>query len=75
MFSKSNNYPFYEMKTFKYDEWDIKNPSLHSDFKNVYLVPVKSAPEKSFSQNSFFRAKLFLGALFTKVKCSFLKSV
>jgi hypothetical protein len=62
-----------------------KNQSFHSDFKNVYLILVKNAPKKSFIQktillievpeNWFYWAKLFVGALFTKVKCIFLKSV
>ncbi len=53
-----------------------KNPSFRTNFKNVHMTLVKSAPKKSFSQkNQFFWAKLFLGALFTKVMCTFLKSV
>jgi hypothetical protein len=66
-----------------------KNPSFHTDFKNVHMTLVKSAPKKSFGQKtvlpienlsyvlkkSVFWLKLFLGALFTKVICTFLKSV
>jgi hypothetical protein len=63
-----------------------KNPSFHTDFKNVHMTSVKSAPKKNFAQKTdFFRTfsigkivfwlKLFLGALFTKVFCTFLKSV
>ncbi len=65
-----------------------KNPFFHTDFKNVHMTLVKSATKKSFSQkNEFFRTfkfsiakivfwlKLFLGALFTKVICTVLKSV
>jgi hypothetical protein len=63
-----------------------KNPSFRTDFKNVHMTIVKSAPKKSFSQktilpienwkvlkNRFF-GQIFLGALFTKVICTFLKS-
>jgi hypothetical protein len=33
-----------------------KNPSFHTDFKNVQMTFVKSAPKKSFAQkNDFFR--------------------
>ncbi len=40
------------------------------------MTLVKSAPKKSFAQKTdFFLAKTFLGALFTKVICTFLKSV
>jgi hypothetical protein len=59
-----------------------KNPAFHTDFKNVHMTFVKSAPKKSVSQKNIlpienigFWAKLFLGALFTKVICTFLKSV
>jgi hypothetical protein len=53
-----------------------KNPFFHTDFKNVHMTLVKSAPKKSVAQkNRFFWLKLFLGALFTKVICTFLKSV
>ncbi len=50
------------------------------DFKNVHMTLVKSAPKKGFDQNpiflgKFLLVKLFLGALFTKVICSFFKSV
>jgi hypothetical protein len=53
------------------------------------MILVKSAPKKSFAQKTFFLGlfqfqfsigkivfwlKLFLGALFTKVICTFLKS-
>ncbi len=58
-------------------------------FKNVHMTLVKSAAEKSFAQNTDFLGlsgkfsigkivcwlKLFLGAIFTKVICTFLKSV
>jgi hypothetical protein len=62
--------------------------SFHTGFKNVYLKIVKSAPKKMESKNYFanlkfarsrrkfgFVGKFDLGALFTKVKCTFLKSV
>jgi hypothetical protein len=44
------------------------------------MTLVKSAPKKSFAQKFsigkiVFWLKLFLGALFTKVICTFLKSV
>jgi hypothetical protein len=46
------------------------------------MTLVKSAPKKSFAQKTdffglkiVFWLKLFLGALFTKVICTFLKSV
>ncbi len=64
-----------------------KNPSFHTDFKNVHMTLVKSAPEKRFAQNTNFLglrqtfnwensfwAKTFLCALFTKFICTFLKS-
>jgi hypothetical protein len=61
-----------------------KNLSFYTDFKNVHLTLEKSI-QKSFAQkidflgffigqNSFL-ANAFLGALFTKIKCTFLKSV
>jgi hypothetical protein len=62
-----------------------KNRSFRTDFKNVHMTLVKSAPKESFSQKRFyldfsigkiiFWLKLFLGALFTKVTCIFLRSV
>ncbi len=59
-----------------------KNLSFHTDFKNVNMTFVKSAPKKSFAKkNDFsisrivFWLKHFLGALFTQVICTFLKSV
>ncbi len=52
----------------------LKNPSFHTDFKNVHMTLVKSAPKKSFAQKTDFLV-FFLGALFTKVICTFLKSV
>ncbi len=63
-----------------------KNPSFHTDFKIVHVTLVKSAPKKSFAQKMIFWGlfsigkivfwlKLFLGALFTRVICTFLKSV
>jgi hypothetical protein len=30
----------------------MKNPSFRFDFKNAYLISVKIAPNKSFSQKS-----------------------
>ena len=39
---------------FKYGEWGIKNLSFHTDFKNVSLILVRSAPKKSFSQKTVF---------------------
>jgi hypothetical protein len=53
-----------------------KNPSFHTDFRNVNLIFVKSAPKNVLGKNcfvpekSFFWTNLFLSALFT-----FLKSV
>jgi hypothetical protein len=51
-----------------------KNPFFRTDFKNVHMTLVKSAPNKSFSQkailpieNHFFGQNFFLGALFSKV--------
>jgi hypothetical protein len=57
-------------------------------FKNVQMTFVKSAPKKNVAQKTdffglrqisidkiVFLAKTFLGALFTKVICTFLKSV
>jgi hypothetical protein len=63
-----------------------KNPAFRTYFKNEHMTFVKSAPKKSFSQKtilpiekvlkiSVFWAKLFLGALFTKIICTLLKSV
>ena len=62
-----------------------KNPSFCTDFKNVHMTLVKSALKKDFSQKTVlpiekskkigFSGKTFLGALFTKVLCTFLKSV
>ncbi len=68
-----------------------KNPFFYTDFKNVRMTLVKSAPKKSFApKTDVFRTlnfskfsiakivswlKLFLGALFAKVICTFLKSV
>ncbi len=59
-----------------------KNPSFPTDFKNVHMTLVKSAPKKILPKkpifsigNIVFWLKLFLGALFTKVICTFLKSV
>ncbi len=66
-----------------------KNPSFHTGFKNVHMTFVKSAPKKNFAQKTDFFSdlgkfsigkivfwlKLFLGALFTRVICTFLKSV
>jgi hypothetical protein len=62
--------------------------SFHSGFKNVYLITVKSSPKKVVAitilpiqnlpevpENSVLGAKFYLGALFTKVKCTFLKSI
>jgi hypothetical protein len=56
------------MKTFFLQIWQI----FHTDFKNVSLTLVKSAPKKSFSQKTVFSIKSvfeqnFFGALFTKV--------
>ncbi len=63
-----------------------KNPSFRTDFKNVNMTLVKSAPKKTFSKKLFYQlkiclkksvfwAKLFWGALFTKVIGTFFKSV
>jgi hypothetical protein len=67
---------------------ESKNPSFRTDFKNVHMTLVKSVRKKSLSQKtilpienllspkiSVFWVKLFLAALFTKVICTFLKSV
>jgi hypothetical protein len=56
-----------------------KNPSFHTDFKNVNLILVKSAPKKVFAKKLFCHlkywlspkksvilGKTFLGALFIK---------
>jgi hypothetical protein len=66
------------MKTFFfiYREWGNKNPSFHTDFNTVNLIIVKSAHKNSFcqktvSEKAFCWVKLFLGSLFTKVKCKF----
>jgi hypothetical protein len=40
---------------FKYGEWDIKN----TEFKNVNLIVVKSAPKQNFSQKIGFGATFF----------------
>jgi hypothetical protein len=34
-----------------------KNPSFHTDFKNVHMTLVKSAPKKSFSQKTILPIK------------------
>jgi hypothetical protein len=65
-----------------------KNLSFYTYFKNVHLTLVKVHPKKFCLKNRFFRdfahlsidkkvfwLKLFLGALFTKIKFTFLKSV
>ncbi len=66
-----------------------KNPSFHTDFKNVYLTLVKSAPKISFAQKYDFLGlskfsigkivfvdKIFFGCTFYhKVVCTFLKSI
>ncbi len=65
-----------------------KNPSFLTDFKNVHMTFGKSAPKKVLAKKPFYQLKicevlrkicfwatLFLGALFTKVICTFLKSV
>ncbi len=59
-----------------------KNPSFHTDLKNVHMT-VKSAHKKVLAKRLFytnwkklvFWAKLFLGALFTKIICTFFKSI
>jgi hypothetical protein len=70
--------PFQELKTFfslNMANGVSKNPTFHTDFKNVNLIIlIKSAPKQNFSQKTVL-PKLFVGALFTKVKCIFLKSV
>ncbi len=53
-----------------------KYPSFHTDFKNVNLTLVA---KKKFCKITNFLGlpawlKLFLGAIFTKIKCAFLKS-
>ncbi len=51
-----------------------KNPSFHTDFKNVHL---KSAPESFLPEKSNCLGlwlKLFIGSFFAKVKCTFLQS-
>ncbi len=65
-----------------------KNPSFRTDFKNVHMTIVKSAQKKVLAKKLFYQLKIclspkkigflgrtFLGALFTKVICTFLKSV
>ncbi len=62
-----------------------KSPSFRNDFKNVHMTLVKSAPKQVFAKKLFYQLKvlkqsvfwatLFLGAIFTKVICTFLKSV
>jgi len=56
-----------------------KNPAFRTDFKNVHMTFVKSAPKKTqlkiCPKKIGFLGKTFLGALFTKVICTFLKSV
>jgi hypothetical protein len=65
-----------------------KYPSFHTDFKNVHMTLVKSAPKKVLAKKLFYQlktcpspkksvfwAKLFWGPLFTKVICTYLKSV
>ncbi len=42
--------PFLELKTFFSLNEASKNPSFRTDFKNVQMTLVKSAPKKSFSQ-------------------------
>ncbi len=76
-------------KLFFFDlvEWGIKK-SFHTDFKNVHLTFVKSAPKNSFAQKPIildlgkcsigkivFWLKLFFGELFTRVICTFVRSV
>jgi hypothetical protein len=34
-----------------------KNPSFHTDLKNVHMTFVKSTPKKSFDQNTDFLGK------------------
>jgi hypothetical protein len=60
-----------------------KNPSFYTYFKNVHLTLVKVHPKKfclkNFAHLSIYKKvfwlKLFLGALFTKIKFTFLKSI
>ncbi len=39
---------------FEQVEWGIKNPSIHIDFKNVYLTLVKSATKKVVLKKRIF---------------------
>ncbi len=58
-----------------------KNLSFHTDFRNLHMTLVKSVPKKRFLGLSSFSSDktIFwlnvLGALFTKVICTFFKSV
>jgi hypothetical protein len=73
------------MKTFSSNMANgaSKNTSIHTDFKNVNLILVKSAPEKSFNQKTVFKLKNwlnprkigFLGKSFSGRTRTFLKSV
>ncbi len=47
-----------------------KNSSFHTDFKNVHMTFVKNAHKKPI-----FLAKTFFGCTFSKVLCTFLKSL
>jgi hypothetical protein len=57
-----------------------KNMSVRTDFINVHMTLVKSAPKKVLAKKLLYQLKICLspkkiGALFTKVICTFLKSV
>jgi hypothetical protein len=43
-----------------------KDPSFHTDFKNVNFILVKSALKKVFARKIGFLGKTILGALFTR---------
>ncbi len=73
-------------KAMKIENLFTKNRFSKFSKCTVHMTLVKSAPKKSFSQKNYFTnwkshkkigfwAKLFLGALYTKVICTFLKSV
>ncbi len=56
-----------------------KKPPFQTDFKNVNLILVKSAPKKILSQKTILPIENprenGWAKLFTNVKCTFLKSV
>ncbi len=82
--SKKFIVPSKRWKLFSFNRSNGASPFFPTDFINVHMTLVKSAPKKVLAKKLFYQflpkksvfwAKLFLGALFTKVICTFFKSV